>query len=353
MATDETLDRLSAYARHLFPDLADTFLEALRTLAAGVSEATLVRMIERGDVVGVIELLFSPPIVTTAFLPFREALRQSIGRAGQYFHRQTPQRIVVPRPSGNFRPPVPPGRVGVAAPGPRAAVRIGFDAIDDRVLNAIRTYERKTVIRLTEDAQASVRQALEAGLREGVNPRDMARNIRGALGLTPRQEQAVRNFRRMLEEGDREVLTRALRDRRYDRTIRAALEKGKPLTAEQVEKMTAAYRQRFIAHHAEDVARTASLDAMKEGQRLSWEQAIADGRVREGDLEETWHTKMDGRERPAHHEMHLKTKGFRELWDVPGVGPQRYPGESEYNCRCVTFVRPRRKTRAELAAGAA
>jgi hypothetical protein len=156
------------------------------------------------------------------------------------------------------------------------------------------------------------------------------------IGLAPNQLKAVDNFRQMLETGDAEALTRALRDRRFDKTIRNAL-KGDGLTPEQIDRMTDAYRKRFLAFNAETNTRTAALDAQKLGQRLTWEQAVARGDVDGSRLTKRWSGTLDDRERDSH----LAMEGETVPWDQPYSNGQMQPGDSEYNCRCVSIYETR------------
>jgi flagellar biosynthesis/type III secretory pathway protein FliH len=320
--------RVEDYARTLAPDLAAAVLAAARVIASSVADSVLLRYITRDDIEGLIATLFSEETRQVAYAPMRQALRSAVTRAGRYFTRDTPtfaSRTIV--------------------------ARVEFQQLDDRVLEAIRRFEGQVLTKLREDAQDAVREAVTRGLAAGVNPRETARDVRAAVGLSRTQAKWVANFRAELEGLDGSLFDRVLRDRRFDASVRKAIADGKPLSPEQIDRMVEAYRKRMIAYHAETVSRTASLNAMKEGQRLAWEQAITEGRVKRDELIDEWHTKLDGRERPAHHEMHGKTKRFDELWQVPGVGAQRYPGESEYNCRCVVFTRPRIRRASEMAAG--
>jgi hypothetical protein len=70
---------------------------------------------------------------------------------------------------------------------------------------------------------------------------------------------------------------------------------GGALTETQIEKMTAAYRRKMVAFNTETIARTATLDALKLGQRLSWEAAIENGYVAEERVFKTWVGVMDSR----------------------------------------------------------
>ena len=298
--------RVQRRAQSLTPGMTRAFLRGLSALADELTEAELVALIETASVDRVLARAYSEQAMERAFAELREEIRGATIDSSRWFLRDIPK-----------------------------ATAIVFDTLSPRVLDAVRALDTRVIRTLGENIRATVRQHIERGLVEGVNPRTMARGLRSVIGLAPNQEAAVANFRRMLLDGDREALTRALRDRRYDRTLERALGRsGDGLSADQVEKMTAAYRKRFIAFNAETNARTASLDSLKQAQRLSWQESIAQGVVDPDRLRKTWVTVGDNRVRPEHVEMNGETVGFDDVFSNGEV----VPGESTFNCRCLARV---------------
>ncbi len=88
-----------------------------------------------------------------------------------------------------------------------------------------------------------MRITLERGQLEGNNPRVTAldivgridpvtkKRVGGVIGLTNNQEQWVANGRRYLEQLDSKYFNLELRDKRFDGTVKKAIEAGKPLPA--------------------------------------------------------------------------------------------------------------------------
>ena len=110
---------------------------------------------------------------------------------------------------------------------------------------------------------------------------------------------------------------------------------SKGLTEAQITKMTDAYRRRMIAFNAETNARTATLDALKLGQELSWRDAMDKGIIPEGYvLMKQWKGVMDDREREEHIAMEGETVPFDQAYS----NGETVPGESTYNCRCISIV---------------
>lgn len=302
---------LAQFTNLLSPPLAAAFLSAVKQLREQLPEGAMERLIAAGDVAGVSALLFSSDTARTVFKDFRNAIRDSVQRSAIRFGKDVPATRLL---------------------------RVEFDVLDPRTVDGIRAFERVVIEKTGQTLSDAVRSAVDAGLREGVNPRTIARGIRDVVGLTKEQEIWVRNFRDELVRGDPRLFGRELLDQRYVTTIRKAFAKG-GLSPEQVDRMVAAYRKRMIAYHAETVARTVAINSMKEGQLAIWQQSIDQGVVDAGDITVTWRTKMDGRERDTHAAMNGTTIPFGDRWLVPGVGLVRYPGENEFNCRCVPIYR--------------
>jgi hypothetical protein len=92
----------------------------------------------------------------------------------------------------------------------------------------------------------------------------------------------------------------------------------------------------MIAFNAETNARTAALDSQKLAQRLSVEDAITKGILDRDRMQKTWVGVLDDRERETHVQMEGVTVGFDEDYVLPDGQVQQIPGDTEYNCRCIS-----------------
>lgn len=300
--------RANARAGRLEPDLRAAILRAFAIIRESLSDAQLEAIVRSGNLDRLFTEALNQSVLDRAFIPLRQRLRQGVERSVRYAAPELPKG----------------GKVD-------GQLAISFDYLNPKTIDAVRALDTKVMTTLATDTRESVRAFVEIGLRDGVNPRTVARRIRTIVGLAPNQELAVRNFQAALEAGDIEkALGYELRDRRFDRAVR-----GGELSAAQIDRMTDAYRRRFIAFNAETNARTASLDAMKLGQKLSWDDAVAKGIVDAGRLEKTWRGVLDDRERPEHVAMEGETVPF----DAAYSNGEMIPGESTFNCRCVSIVR--------------
>lgn len=296
------LDRMTANMR---PDLARSILRAFDEIAGQVNTREAERIIERQ----VIDLLFanegpiSQVVIDNAFNGLRAELRSDIGDSARTFSKDIP---------GGARP-----------------LGIGFNILNPKVIEAVRTLETRVITTLSEGIRESVKQHVQAGIEKGVHPRTVARGLRDVIPLSPTHEQWVRNYRAELEAGDIDALNRRLRNRSWDRMIKSG-----QMTPERIDKAVEAYRKRLVSFNAETNARTAANDAQKLGQRLSWQDAIDKGLVTETNLMERWSTSRDDRVRPSHVAMDGEVKPWGAKWS----NGQTVPGDDEFNCRCVSIV---------------
>lgn len=209
----------------------------------------------------------------------------------------------------------------------------------------IREFVGNDIREITETTVTAVRQTVERGQQQGRNPRNIAVDFRDNIGLTARMEQAVANYRAGLESLSPEVLQRALRDKRFDSTIRNAIGSGAGLTEQQIDRYVKRYRERAIKSRSETIARTEQLTAVTVGQRQSLLQARDQGKLSPR-LRRFWEYTHDSRTRHWHSDIPtLNPDGVaideQYLTQPPGrteyVTAPRDPmisGANRINCRC-------------------
>lgn len=282
-------------------DLSPLILRAHKRIAEQYSETSIARLIETGQINSVIEEAFNEAVLNAAYAPVRERMRSGVTDTMKYV-----SKYELPR---------------------RGTIEFAFDSLSPNVITGIRELESKVITNMQSDVREVARAYVESGLRDGINPRTISRSLRSVIGLAPNQELAVSNFRKSLEEGDvSKALGYKLRDKRLKVTD--------SLTTEQIDKATDAYRKKMIAFNAETNARTAALDSQKLAQKLSWEQAINQGIVDGDRLRKKWVGVKDDRERDEHLAMEGETVPFNARYS----NGEDVPGDSTYNCRCVSQV---------------
>lgn len=234
----------------------------------------------------------------------------------------------------------------------KVEITVAFDQTNERAVREMRSNSLRMVSNFSREQRIVTRQALTDAVARGLNPRQSARAFRDSLGLTQRQWRAVQNFRRLLEQGSAEALTRQLRDRRFDSTVRNAVSTGQPLSAQQVDRMVTRYIERQLKFRSEVIARTESLRAVHAGSQELYQQAIEAGTLRADELFRTWVTARDERVRDfatgaqtSHVTMDGQQRGVTEPFTSGAGNSLRFPGDPEapgldtIQCRCALTTR--------------
>jgi hypothetical protein len=237
--------------------------------------------------------------------------------------------------AGAQNPPIDP------ASDPRAHVDVDFDSINPSVRLHMASYTLDRIVQMTTAQREAIRDAImKQSVLQGINPNEVARTIKEAIGLTSYQTTVVDSFRLGLRQLDPRVLERKLRDRRYDRTLSNAIATNTALTDDQINAMVDAYHRRFVALRARTIARTEALRATSFGGLARAQQVLDEN----PDLEVTkrWlatddertrdtHVDLNGREVEGMETEFVTTKGNRIRWplDVNAAA------DEVINCRCT------------------
>lgn len=231
---------------------------------------------------------------------------------------------------------------------------IGFDPSHPRAAQLARASRLSLIREMVDDQRLAIRNAISAAFEQGTGTAGIARAFRGAIGLTSGQEQWVRSFETQLRELDARVLSRALRDRRYDRTLERVLRDRTPLSERQIEAMVERYRARALIYRSENIARTEALRATSQAREEALRQMVEQTRMDPARVRRVWNAVRDARTRDAHRDMQGQETTIEEPF-VDGEGNQLMwpgdpsaPAETTINCRCtVTFrILPLESTRA-------
>lgn len=225
-------------------------------------------------------------------------------------------------------------------------IQARFDVVNQFAVDTARQSELHLIQNFTDAQRQSTKQALLRGITLGRNPREIARNFRDSVGLTPYQENAVARYRSALINNEPIALRRKLRDRRFDGSVLRAIRDGTALSEERINRLTERYRQRYIKYRAEVIARTEALRTANEGAHEMWEQAVESGQVDASRVRRYWITANDARVRNAHvviPSLNPQGRGIAEHFRTP-LGPLLMPGDPSglpgniINCRCVVVT---------------
>lgn len=223
----------------------------------------------------------------------------------------------------------------------RKAVAFQFDARNPKSATYFNEYRLWLVREMSAEQEATIQTIAREGILSGKSLDAVARDLRVTVGLTAYQARNVLNYRRELEELDAAAMLRALRDRRYDSTVRRAIENKESLSAEQVTKMVEAYHRRYVAYRSITIARTEGLRAANMGVMASAYQAIDDGVVEPQNVVKRWIAKIDDKTRDTHAELNgQQIRGVDSPFQSSSGALLAFPGDPSapasetINCRC-------------------
>jgi len=318
-ADQAELDRLLRQADQLSAKVRQAFLDAVNALGDQVDVEQIKSLLEQGRVDQAIRTV-DAQLTSQGFTPVAQAITGAAVDAA----RQTARAV-----------------------NALGEMNISFGLTNPQTVDFLRTYEMGLIRAMSQDALASVRGAIQAGVAAGRNPLDVARDVRQFIGLTEGQTRAVLNYRNALQQGSRDALSRGLRDRRFDSTVARAARGDIALSDEQIDNMVSRYAARYLKYRSETIARTESIRSLNAGNHQLWNQAAASGKVSANLITRKWVTVGDHKVRASHAAIPGMNEGGVGL-NVPFAspeGPILYPGDPSAsaamtcNCRCAVIYR--------------
>ena len=320
--------KLEVLLRALPQEMLEAFLIAIQEIVDNVAIGELTAAVEEGNVEKIVAIL---NITDPAFRPLVKSLEKTYESFGEW-------------KVGTF-----PGRLQ----GDAGTFKFRFDMRNPRAENWLRQQSSALVTAITEETRANVRSTLTSGMEAGRNPRSVALDIvgrqdaqgnrvGGIVGLTRNQEYWTRSFRAKLEALDSGVFEMSLRDARFDGTVHKAIESGKPLTTETIDKLVDRYRARALKYRGEMIGRTEALHSLNQADYEATKQAVESGAIRAQAVQREWDSAGDGRVRPAHRMMDGQRVGIDEAFTAPDGAKLMFPGDTSLGapagdvvgCRC-------------------
>ncbi len=309
------------------PKVANAFLSAIVDAKSSVNLNDLADLIDRGDVFGIVEML---QINDKTLFPVTEATREAFIAAGQSTSDFFPTQAIFGFNGGN------PSAVAWLAEKSGTMIT----QLSEDVLPIV----RETLADAREKGQGARKTALDLVGRR--NPITKKREG-GVLGLNAPQARAVRTMRKQLENLDKGYFKKKLRDKRFDKIVRKAIEKGEPLTQTQINRIVSRYEDRQLRFRAENVARYETNASLTEGQFNGFQEMLQDGLI--DGIDKEWKWNAGGQEQPRimHQAMSGTVIDFQDdfifLDGVVMAHPHDERGGAEHNmaCRCTVFYTPR------------
>ena len=237
--------------------------------------------------------------------------------------------------------------INVIPPAGITGTVFSYNILNPITAEYIQTYELNLINKISTNTREAIRNSIQADFIAGRNPLDTARTFKDTIGLTPKQELAVRNYRTSLEGLDRSALKRKLRDKRFDSSVLRAIENKTKLSEDQIDRFVNNYRERFIQFRTNTIARTESMRAISVGEYTSAIQAVNEGAIDADIVRRFWVYQDDSKTRNFHKQIpNLNPEGVRiDQPFVTPLGPLLFPRDpsgsaaNTINCRCTVVYR--------------
>jgi len=177
MATDLQRSReIDQLLRSIEPKLQKAFKTGLSSIASDISLSEIEQAVISGDTSRAIGLV-NDLLVAGAFLEFNREIQNSVQAGGDIAAKWASADKIV----------------------------FQLNVTESNTARFINSYQANKVREVTNDLQNVLGEMARQGTIAGENPRKVALRIRESIGLTLKQEQAVRNFERMLRDLDRDA----------------------------------------------------------------------------------------------------------------------------------------------------
>jgi len=306
--------------RKLEPEIAQAFIEAIRTSSGQVDFGLLVDLIEGGDIEQA-ALMFGD----MNLFPFSEKVRAAYMAGGGL--AQFPRGV-----RGVF----------------------GFDGSHPDAVKFAAEYSANLVSGLKDDIIKVAKVVITHGIDAGRTSKTIATelvgkkvgNIRvgGHIGLSPAQSETSLRWASKLRTGDFDgYFDLKLRDKRYDEIVRRAMDDGRGLKADDLQKVVEANRQKTITYRGRVIGRNEAHTALSAGRNEAYSQAIgADGveavKVR-------WQHNLSEEPRQDHVDMSGTVIDLGQTFDFSDGAHMKYPHDPaggaghSIGCRCVAIYR--------------
>ena len=209
---------------------------------------------------------------------------------------------------------------------------------------------------LTGPWRGSVQDTISEGLQQGLNPRSVGLELAGRLNkATGKREggsihldetgrQTLRDFEASLTKPNQSYFGFELRNKRYDRMVRRAIDTGVRLPDEKINLLINRFEGRLLKAYGDLIAQTEMLAALHRSEWLSTKEALQNSDYPEAAMTRIWKSCGDDKVRPSHKAMDgQQVVGLKQPFVSPVTGAKMmHPGDRELGapedevkgCRC-------------------
>lgn len=313
--------------------MADKLTTAFLKGVASITDTARLAEIERALDIGPDAVLRVLNIEDAAFGEYRAEILRLYGQSGEDTVRDTKWKY------GN---------------GQRAVVR--WNTLSPRAERYAREVIGTKITNITREAMQNVRDTVADGYAFNRSRNRIAtdligrlgpdgKRVGGVIGISEQQRIWVGNMRDALETDPALALRYTKRDKRFDKLLRSSSASGKPLTMDQIDRITRQYSDKLLKSRALTISRTEASAAIENGKYEAWRQGLEKTGVPERFLIRTWnHRGLGMKDRPSHIAMNgVSVRGLQVPFVLNDGTAMMHPHDSSYgagpdnviNCRCV------------------
>lgn len=193
--------------------------------------------------------------------------------------------------------------IGFLPPIPR---KMRFDATNPRISEYIFRNVGSLIVSIEEETRKNVATMIRRSFNDGLTPRQASVGIRNVVGLTPRMENSLNNFR-----------TKLL----------------KKFPESRVEKMVAAKRTKMIKHRSVVIARTELIRSVNFAQLEVWNQAADNNIIDRRTAQKEWVSVFDKNTSDVCNELDGKRALINETFFSGVLGTSFMAPPAHVQCR--------------------
>jgi len=276
---DQWWRALHRVADGLEPDVRLAFLRAVRMVQAKLDIVNLEDALSRGQLS---HAAFWDALQSELDSSMRSPIREALMGGAEIADRRLP--------SGTMR----------------------FDLTNPAAVRAVDTHVAQLVQEITDESRTAIQDLVRESLQGSYDVHQLARQVRGSIGLTSRYAVAVERYRaNLVEQG---------------------MAEGKAADRAQ------SYADRLLRARAESIARTEVIRATSAGQQAVWGDAQAEGLL-PVDAQRIWIVTPDDRLCEICAAMEGQVVGLNEPFQSDDVGAVDYP-PAHPACRCAVGIAP-------------
>jgi hypothetical protein len=185
------------------------------------------------------------------------------------------------------------------------AVTFTFKGKNETAQQQARLHGAIRVREISEETEAAVRALVVSGIKDGIPPVRLARQIKETIGLTTRQARSVQRYQ--------------------ERLVRQGMKK------DRIQKLTKRYRDKKLRERSRVIAQTEAMGALNKGKLVAAEQAVAEGLL--DNPVKRWVTGADERVCPKCGPMSDESVPLDDAFSNGLMAPPAHP-----RCRCTISV---------------